>query len=364
MVKKQQYRCYPQKILILITLLVGITVWIISIYHKLNIADYYGSVSVRYDDAILTEQKIQDTLDALISSQEINVPEVTLWQKTDHVEVKNQYLSTNSKVDIITVAGDMSRVYPERILWGGYIFEEDYTGCVIDRKTAYDLFHTENAVGMPIKYNNKEYVIRGIIDITEYCTMLIQTNDMGVEKNNIQFSCMELKFTNNENAVSLAESFVLSHDLGSPSAYINGYMYQKMADRIVLFPAWFFALWIMYQCIRKVYTFRGSLVLFLISGIFVFLLSILLVKMVDLHIYYPVSLIPNKWSNFDFWINKWKIMRESAGERESIMQYYKDIKLRKSFFYVVSGSAITVITEVIILNSCRIGWFIKDRSND
>jgi len=340
-----------KRILFLLILLFGMISWTISIYYKRNITDYYASVGVRYEEATLTKQKIQDAQDIMLSSLESDVPEVTLWQKADNTDIGNQALSTKLKVDLIIVAGDMSRVYPGHMVSGGYIFEDDYMGCVIDSKTAYALYHTKDVVGMPIQYNNKEYIVRGVIELVECSTMLIQSDDTGLTYDNKnKYNCMELVFTDSENAISLAENFVINYDLGSPSTYINGYLYQNLADRIVLFPAWFFALWVMYICICRVYALRGSIVIVAISSIFVFILSILLVKLVDFHIYFPATLIPNKWSDFEFWVNQWKNIKASIREMDSSV-YYKDTMLRKSFYYVVSGAALAVISEGILLNS-------------
>jgi len=325
--------------------------WTISVSYKRSISDYYGSVSVRFEDASPTRKKIQSALDAMIEGQVADVPEVTLWRKTKNEEISNKDLYTSVKVNLITVAGDMSRVYPVKLLWGGYSFAEDNLGCVVDRNTAYALFQTEDIVGMQIDYKSKKYMVRGVMELAEANTMMIQAEDTDyLKENETTFSCMELEFADTENAQKLADSFVWNHELGNPSVYINGYLYQKLADRIVLFPAWLFLIWIMYLCMRKVFTLRGSSVLFIVSGMLVLTLGIALSKLLDFHLYYPTSLIPNRWSEFDFWVNKWNNIRASIIDRESIIQYYKDTRLGRSFSYVLLGSILAVILEGILLS--------------
>ena len=334
----------------LILLLFGLLFWVGAIINQKYLVDYNGAVSVRYRDPVLTEQEIKNRLEGMNLQKDSNIPKVTLWQKEEDTLITNDRMNTSLRLALITVVGDMRQVYPGSILQGGALFEEDYEGCVIDRDTAYKLFQSEEVVGMKLSIMKKEYVIRGVMKTSSGNTMIIQANDSGLEDGAItKYSCMELRFSDSQNAITLAKKFVSTCDVGEPSAYIDGYLYQKLAERVIHIPIWFIVLWIIGLLLRKVYLLKASLILSLVGYLAVLVLSILLIKLSDLYIYYPNSLIPNRWSDFDFWAHRWKEMMASHRERAGMIQYYMEIVLKKRFFFVISGVVLAVLVEGILI---------------
>ncbi len=332
-------------------LLMGTLFWVGAIINQKHLADYHGSVSVRYREAVLTEQEIENVRENMILRKDDNIPEVTLWQSEENVLIQNDRIGTSLNLKQVSVVGNMTRVYPESILYGGYLFEEDYNGCVIDKNTAYKLFHTENAVGLKLNNNGKEYTVRGVIKPTIGNTMLIQVDNSQQKEGEIaKYSCMELNFPDTKNEVTLAKNFVAICGFDEPTAYIDGYLYQKIAERLIHIPLWFAGIWIIGLSIRRVYSLKASPVLSLSGGLIVIALIIILIKLTDFYIYYPNSLIPNRWSDFDFWSKQWKEMMISLRDRAGMIQYYKEIVLRRRFIYVLTGAVVAVIAE---------GYFLK-----
>ena len=335
---------------LLIILISGVLFWMMAMLNQIGIADYHGAVSVRYSEPVLIRQEIEDIIEAMTSKNDVNIPEVTLWQKEEDILIRREERDAFVSLDLIMVAGDMSEVYPGPMAYGGYLSKEDDTGCVIDRNTADRLFGSENAVGMTIKFREKEYIIRGIMQESAGNTMMVQEEDtFSSEQNQKKYSCMELHFQDTGRGKFLAERFVLVNGFGTPAAYIDGYVYQKLSYLLIHIPLWFCALLIIIWSVRKVYSLKNSPLLILTGVLGIAVLSILLIKITNIHIYYPSSLIPNKWSDFDFWGDKIRGMVSSIGGREGVINYYKEVMLKRRLLFVVWGVVLATAAEGLLI---------------
>jgi hypothetical protein len=336
-------------------LILGISIWIVAIINQAYLSDYHGAVSLRYKEPILTGQEIANITTGMISKEDHNIPEVTLWQRDEDIMITNEVRNTSVSIGLITVAGDMTKVYPDSMLYGGYLSNGDYLGCVIDRNTAYKLFNSENAVGLTISLDNKEYTVSGIMQGIGSNTMIVQEEKQVVsKKEGIKYSCMELVFSDTENAKLLAENFIHTYGLGTPTAYIDGYMYQKISYLIIHIPLWFSAIVLIIYFVHKVYTLKASQVLFVSGWFGIILLSAILIRITNVHFYYPSSMLPTRWSDFDFWGNQWKMLITSLGGREGSILFYKDIMLKRRMVFVLSGVILAVLSQGVGIKRVKI----------
>lgn len=332
----------------LILLIFGSIFWIASILNQTYISDYHGAVSIRYQEPVLTAQEIDRIIKDMISKEDYNIPEVTLWQRDEGMILTNEVRNTSVSVGLITVSGDMAKVYANSVLYGAYLSKGDYFGCVIDRDTAYQLFHSENAVGLTISLNNRDYTVCGILQEMGSNTMIVQEEKQEVTKQEgKKYGCMELAYSDNENAKYLAENFIRSNSLGTPIAYIDGYMYQKLSFLLIHIPLWFSAILLILYIVRRVNKLRASRILFVSGWLGIILLSAILIRITNVRFYYSSSMLPTLWSDFEFWGNQWKQFKSSLDSVEGSILYYNDIVLIKRMVLVLSGAIIAVIAQAV-----------------
>lgn len=79
---------------------------------------------------------------------------------------------------------------------------------------------------------------------------------------------------------------------------------------------------------------------------------IVLIKLSDIR-YVPSSMIPSKWSDFDFWVDKWKEMIGFLRGRDGIIYYFKDYVLRNRLVYVIVGVVLTILIQIIVIIDFR-----------
>lgn len=199
--------------------------------------------------------------------------------------------------------------------------QEDYTGCIIDRKTALALFGSARAEGGTLTYQGKIYVVRRVVNWqqqmmvyrpeneTDIYTQLYLLPENGESKNvavrEILMSCGlsgTLSQEGAERSVTLGCLLLLPMALGIglvKTAHDNRRAFTKKQ--------WEYWLW------------TALLLLPVAAGVF------LLWRTVQI----PPDWIPGKWSDFGFWAEKWKelkqgffwylVMPKSVWQAESVL---------------------------------------------
>lgn len=347
---KQLYFTKRRILWIIIVLIAGTFLWIVSILNQTYISDYHDAVSVRFHEPEITKHRIDNILEVMILREDNHIPEITLWQRDEHIDITNEREDKSIEISLITVAGDMSRIYPVPLVGGGYLSEEDNFGCVIDKATAYKLFGNSDVIGVKINYDKREYIIRGIIEEVGSNVVIIQEEASSYKSIDAKkYSCMELSYTDTENAKLRAEEFILTNGLGSPDTIIDAYQNQKLSYMLIHIPLWLSALMIIIYTARKVYSLRASIIFTLIGVIGTVVLCVSLIKVTNMYLYFPSSMIPNRWSDFDFWADKLREILSSLSKKEGTVLYFKDIILRNRMLKVILGVAAAVICQLYLM---------------
>lgn len=338
----------------LILLALALVFWVGAIYNQKLMEASNGSISIRYREALLTKQQIDQILEGMRSRKDADTPQVTLWKSDEQKRITNEDIGRFLQVKLITVAGDISGIIQGSIESGGYLSPGDTAGCILDRNTAYELFGSENVIGRMLEYDNREYTVRGVLNTSGSNTMLIQAgSEKGPSEKAETYRCMELSFaeTGPDKALSLAKNFVQIYGLGEPVSYSNGYRYQGISEFLVHLPIWLCVFGLILYSIRAVYRLRASLLLSLIGYVTVIAISMLLIRIADIHFHIPGSLLPNRWSDFDFWAAKGKELLAPFQGSKDVVQYYKETVPIRRLLLVISGVLVTVIAECCLLKA-------------
>ena len=335
---------YKKIIFKLILAAAALLFWIWAVVNQKLIEAAPASIGVRYAEAVLTRQRIDDILDEMKSKKMNDIPQVTLWKKEKQVRITKGDLVRNLMAELITVAGDMSLICQGTLVDGGYLAQEDTEGCVIDRDTAFELFGSVDVIGGRLKLNDKEYLVRGILKPSGSRTVLIQDEGPGIDREPEYYNCMELRFEQPDEAMKLAENFVMTYGMGEAS-YIDGYGKQRLSQVFIRLPLWLCALWAIIALIKTMRKLKTSPILTLLGYGSVLMIVILIIKLADIRLQIPASMIPNRWSDFSFWSAKVKELLAAGSRKEHLARSYSDIIGRGRLMIVSAGVLLTMIIE-------------------
>lgn len=338
------------KNMVILILLIVITIWFTGtqILTASFLRDQYTAVSIRLKNGGITEKKIKEALSKEKERNDPSCPETAAWKRIPEAKVRNEYLGREQKVSVIIAAGDMQVTVPMTLLSGNYVYPGDKRGCVLDSKTAYELFGTEYAVSNVVTYEKKNYILRGIIK-TDYPVFLIQG-----EKDSIEYPNLELTFSEKERGESLAGDFLLQNGLASDYMLFDGYFYGRLVHSVITLPIWFLTFFYSFQLI-KYYIHKKTILTrktFLLYGLM--LVSIIATYCFLLHqltgspVYIPEKLIPTKWSDFGYWSEQYTHMKDEIKDLKYAYPGPKDMFLLNELSKLSLTVAVITVLHVAV----------------
>ena len=266
---------------------------------------------------------------------------VTGWREETQQSAQNlEFNRSVNDLKVLLINGSSSL-----LVKGPLLFKDDINGCLIDSETSYKLFGSKYSVGKEIIYNNRVLTVREIHSGTK-ANIIVQLLDDSQDALT-GLSIDGTSFTRNK-----VEEFKTKY--GITEMDINGGIYSGFAKFIVLiFPITALAL-LLIKVILYMMKSRRKPILVLIYTIVAVALIFIFFKVTGARISIPLDMIPNKWSDFDFWSRLGKEYSEKLEYVLYMKKYGIDIynieNLLKSALY----SIYTIILFIINLKVIKI----------
>ncbi len=311
---------------ILVFLLLSVMIFVLwgnAVYYAQYIREHYSSVGIRIKGTGVSKRVLEQAVKKEAQKENQKLLQVSAWNRLEDQKLENEALYTSITVQLIEVYGAMDQVYPAELAGGSIPGADDYEGCLIDRHTAYELFHTVDAVGNLLTYQGRQYCVRGILRSSEPVCLVEQYEDGTV------YSNLELRFTEEDNGGPLSGDFIRQYDLADRYTVIDGSLLAKLLELSYRLPAWLLGFCLLYELLRVLWKRRTlpgqvlALLLLLVT------LWPLLSWLMEFEFYIPRPLIPTKWSDFSFWSRKVAALSEWRKEISNLAPSEKDILLQQ-----------------------------------
>lgn len=332
------FRLNKQKIGYVLFLLLTTVITMLWLQKAAFLGDHYRAVSVRLPKDGVNRQDLEKAVNMEIERGSVNIPEITAWNQSEKVKIKSKELNRSAELIPVGVYGDMSLTAPMSLICGNFAYGDDRKGCVIDTKTAYQLFGTEMAVGNAVIYKNQIYYIRGVVK-TEPSVLLFQGNE------SMKYSNLELLYEEAERGEEFAGDFLFQNGLSTEFTIIDGCFYSSSIRWLLSLPLWLFFFTAVSIIIRRYFRIKAEVgqkrfYLYGILGILSIMgFCLLLHQAAGSPLYIPEKLIPSQWSDFDYWVRQYSRIKEQVLQIRYLPPCTKDI----------------VLVEELIKLPCRIG---------
>lgn len=313
--------------------------------------EQYTTVSIRFKTEGVTEDFIKNALENEKSRGALNLPEITAWTQLSEAKAENPGLNRSVQIPVLYVAGDMSLTAPMTLLYGNFVYREDKRGCVIDMDTAFKLYGTEHAVGNRLSFQGIDYYIRGVVK-TKDSLLLLQKNDRSEKYLNL-----EVVYPNKEQGESLTEDFLLLNNFPSNYVILDGYFYGRMLGTLFALTIWVFFVVVCFGIMKilwkKKQNLKGKRFLWYgVASIFIMLgYGAILYQFTGNPFYIPEKLIPTRFSDFDYWGEQYKLIKEQLRQLQYLIPNQKDIFLEKEANRASLNIAVAVLLYIICLLS-------------
>jgi len=270
---------------------VSLTSWLMALGCANRLASQYAGVSVRLAEAAITAKQIRQANEQSASSGLVCS---AAWTRGLPILAENAAFGLETKLRILSVYGDMREVAPMKLLCGSFPVEDDTSGCLIDAKSAWKLFHSGDCTGASVSAGNARYTVRGVVETYEPVLL--------IRNQSAKFENLEFAMPDPLASRQAIETYL--YRCGS-SAESEMLVENGLAARIVRGAAWIplylaaaaVTVWLFFCAWNKRGSARSSLPYWIAGASIAAALVCLLVRTA----YWPQSFLPTKWSDFSFW---------------------------------------------------------------
>lgn len=320
------------KIILIFTL---IMCWGISLGHANNIASENKTLNFYFENENYNTEIIKSIKEA--------DPELAIvgWAEEALQSANNPDLGkTASDLDVLTIKGSSNL-----LVKGSNLFTDDLEGCLIDSDTSYKLFGSSNCVGREIVYNDRTLIVRGILKGCKANIMIQASEDPSQVLDGLTIDGTDL-------TLNKIEDFKMMFGINEMA--ISGNIYYMVAKFIALiFPIIVLAL-ILIKVITSLFKSRNKPVLVILYILMTIASVFIFFKITNIKISIPLDMIPNKWSDFDFWSKMGKEYKEKFEYVLYMKKYGVDIYNIENLLKSVLYSVFTIILFVINLRIIKI----------
>lgn len=263
--------------------------------------------------------------------------DITLQRTVRKQKALNPGLNREVSIKFIETAGDMNRIYPNRLCEGSLVSASDSSGCVVSTGLAEKLYSSHQIIGEVLLCREKNYIVRGLIKTSEFVCMV--QGEKNTKYSHLWISSQKISASEVMNMLSGMVS-------AEPKVKSEGDLYVGIAGILVMLP--FLLLYILLMLgSRRWYRDRYwrpwiKDLWQLLFAVF-FPAGIALILVLGLH--FSDDYLPPSWSDLSFW---GKLFSEKIGDIEMLWSSgleYADSRI----FLLLSGCLAGSLTGLAAL---------------
>lgn len=284
----------------------------LSNYYANYLKNNLSSVSARYDTPVISPKEIKKALNQQKKNSAETIPDLTLYNRKKEESLFNLCNRETLTANVYEVWGDMSKVIPMTFISGNYVYLGDEVGCVLDSKTAYALFGTTDALGNKVVWNEKEYIVRGVVNANDNMMLIQKSEEEYLYANLEAIYWNQAEHYKADKEGQQLENLLLENGLAKPEAILDGTLTSWLFHTISHLPIWILGMELIIILFRLTWQIRKKRLLFMLYGLGTGVVFFLFLKVTNFSIHIPSQFIPTKWSDLDFYVNKYKEVKENA----------------------------------------------------
>jgi len=319
---------YKHDVVFLLLIFLGCICWCFSLSNGEYLADNYGAVSFRFENEPLHTEKLNEIVEWQKKDDENNV-ELTAWTQKDSQEIKSNNVIIES--DLIYIWGKAKDEFK---------LQAD-SSCAISYDKAYELWKSSDVLGKTVVINDVSYKISAVLN--DATGVVIVKADK--YNDDTTFHVLEIKTSHKTSNWSTNE-FKAENSL-NPDVIVNYDNFSEASYKVALFPGWIVFFIMSVKIVSKLYLERKNKFMFACLIMALILWIALGLELNQFSFDFPQSLIPTRWSDFEFWGKTFDNIRMQIRTLNLMKIYYADEYFRKTLFsiiiYCVAGSAAFIV---------------------
>lgn len=250
------------------------------------------------------------------------IPRLAGWKMENGVEIKNLSLGKKVLAECMTIYGEKDMAAPLALDAGTFGYPENKEGCVVSRGLAMELFGSGQVLGMEILCMGKTYKICGVLKEKKKLVLLPSEKQESLEY-------LLFDYGTEGSGKMEAESLLFRYGIDSNSLCGDGALFCAGSGLFLCMAiaSFFFCGLCEFKRQYKELDSMDMIPIFLI--LFSVLLCFFLFSRRKMA--FPQDLIPTRWSDFDFWVKKYKEIGECFSRLiQNLDVYWVDRIMKKA----------------------------------
>lgn len=272
----------------------------------------------------MTRKEVLAVLEA--EKEQENPYTFAAWTQQEEVSIQNRELNRSCMAAAVQICG-RSDILVKGSTW---IDEEDTDGCLIDEKTAEQLFGSTAIVGMKITIDGQEKTVRGILyGVSD--VVVCEADDLTM------LTALQVAMDSEIRYEEIRQEFMMRNSITGRFLKMD-ILYQTGTLLALLIPfctGWSI-LWFIWKRAWGLRAQSEGMLYGALAALGTFFLFYFLIAKLEI----PRDIIPTKWSDFDFWKTWW----EKESESLQLLLLTEKQKPQQKYF-----SAFSLITICSIL---------------
>lgn len=305
-------------------------------------------VELRYNPDSLTLEQIKKVQKGEAESENKLISNLIAWRQSPQKVFKNEELARSVEGDVIEVYGHLDMLLPEGEIIGQQLYEGDAAGAMITETVAYDLWGSHDVVGKNFYLDDKEYTVRGILK-EKTPSVIIQADP----KEDIRFSALRMKFVDKGNVEEHLITLKLKYNL--PEGIQNNLSLKSIfLSYLAILPGCFLGLYGLLKLYYFIYKTHHYWVSALLLSMIAILITWFMMNIIQFTWHIPSYIIPNQWSDFDFWSNLVEKLGQNKEALQALPSFLPDMWYRKMQFTLVGSFVLTILGMSVLIRKVKI----------
>ncbi|MEG0579068.1 MAG: ABC transporter permease, partial [Niameybacter sp.] len=331
--------------------LVGVILmaWSVGLSNAQKLLRLEETVELRYTADRLTLDQVKEVEKGETESENKLIKGVVAWKQTSKQTFKNEELEKSIEGDLLEVYGQLTLLLPQDKLIGQNLYKGDSEGAIITKGVAEQLWGSTDVVGKTFKHEEREYVVRGILqDATK--SIVVQVNE---KSKDAQFSALRLVMMEQGNIEEHLNTLRSKYSL--PEGIVNNLSLKSIGlSNLVLLPGGLLGTYVLLKLYYFIYKTHRYWVSALLLALIAICTTWMMSELVPFTFQLPAYMIPNQWSDIEFWSNLVNKIGENKAMLDALPSYLPDYWYQTLQTNLIISFTLTMVGIMLFIKKMKL----------
>ncbi|WP_079699356.1 MULTISPECIES: ABC transporter permease [Oscillospiraceae] len=324
--------------LLLLSLAAG---WLITLQSVGRLERVPATVQLRYREEAFSPREL-DEIAGSEAQQGSGALPLTAFGQQEQKKVSTEAPAREAQLTLLWTWGRMDRAMSAPLL-SGYYPAAGGDGCVVDESAAYRLWGSRQVTGETLRYDGKDYTVRGVSEAAGGVVLLPAAAEQRV------LSTLALEPPPGKDRRAAAEEFRVRHALEEADAILLLGGFNSLGRLLLFLPFLILACVLLWLLLQALWRLRHMPFLFALDLGALVLILVLAFWLSGVRISFPQSMVPTRWSDFEFWQRLFSSWGESLVELLRSEKLIPDLLYWKEWGKAAGGALLSSLAMVLLI---------------